>query len=194
VVWEGINVTREERESRNGHRSAVVWFTGLSGSGKTTIARAVERRLFGEGRQTMLLDGDHLRHGLTSDLAFSPEDRAENIRRVGEVAKLFYEQGSVTLCTFISPYRKDRDAVRAMLPPGAFLEIFVDCDIEVCRQRDPKGHYAKAASGELTGFTGVSSPYEPPEHAEMVLRSDTQSLDECVETVLQLLQRGQILP
>ena len=194
VVWEGVNVTREERESRNGHRAAVIWFTGLSGSGKTTIARAVERRLFGEGRQTMLLDGDHLRHGLTSDLGFTPEDRAENVRRVGEVAKLFYEQGSVTLCTFISPYRKDRDAVRQMLPDGSFFEIFVDADIEVCRRRDPKGHYARAEAGELPGFTGVSSPYEPPEHPELVLRSETQSLDDCVETVLRLLQTGHILP
>ena len=194
VVWQDLNITREERESLNGHRAAVVWFTGLSGSGKSSIARAVERQLFGDGRRTMLLDGDHLRHGLTSDLGFSTEDRAENLRRAGEVAKLFYEQGSVTLCTFISPYRKDRDAVRAMFPPGSFFEIFVDCPVDICRQRDAKGHYAKADAGEIPGFTGVSSPYEAPEQPEVVLRTEEQSLEACVEAVLRLLQNRQILP
>ncbi|HET6569318.1 MAG TPA: sulfate adenylyltransferase subunit CysN [Rhodothermales bacterium] len=194
VVWEGLNLAREEREQRNGHGAAVLWFTGLSGSGKSTIARAFERRLFERNCQTMLLDGDHLRHGLCSDLGFSPADRAENIRRVGEVARLFYEQGSVTLCTFISPYRSDRDFVRSLVPEPGFFEIYVDCDLEVCRERDPKGLYRKVEDGQIDNFTGISAPYEAPTDPEITLHSDQQTVAESVETLIRHLEDRGILP
>ncbi|MFL5384516.1 MAG: sulfate adenylyltransferase subunit CysN [Longimicrobiaceae bacterium] len=194
VVWEGWNVTREEREARNRHGAAVLWLTGLSGAGKTTIARRVERRLFEAGVQTMLLDGDTLRHGLNGDLGFSPADRAENIRRVGEVARLFFAQGAVVLCTFVSPYRDDRARVRSLLPEGRFLEIFVDAPPEELRRRDPKGLYARAERGELANLTGVSAPYEPPEAPEMVLRTDRSSVDEAVDQVLARLRAEGLLP
>ena len=187
VVWEGWNIPREAREERNGHRAAVVWLTGLSGAGKSTIAREVERRLFSAGAQTMTLDGDLLRHGLNGDLGFSPGERAENVRRVGEVARLFFEQGSIVLCTFVSPYRADRDRVRASMPEGGFLEVHVDCDMDELRQRDPKGLYARAANGEVEGLTGVAAPYETPEHPELVVRTDRESIDAAVDSVLDLL-------
>ncbi len=190
VVWEGLNIPREEREERNGHKSAVIWFTGLSGSGKSTVARALERRLFDEGIHTMMIDGDHVRHGLNGDLGFSPADRAENIRRVSEVARLFFEQGSITLCSFVSPYREDREYARRLLPEGRFFEVFVDCDIEVCKQRDPKGLYERAERGEIASFTGVSAPYESPEDPELVLHTDQDDLDACVERVLESLKRA----
>ncbi len=170
VVWEEWNVPREEREARNGHRAAVLWFTGLSGAGKSTIARALERQLFEQGCQTMLLDGDQVRHGLCGDLGFSAEDRRENIRRVGEVARLFFEQGAIVLCTFVSPFREDRERVRALFPEGRFFEVHVDADLETLRQRDPKGLYAKAERGEIRHHRhqrAVRSPAKPrddPEH------------------------------
>ncbi|HEX6373485.1 MAG TPA: sulfate adenylyltransferase subunit CysN [Longimicrobium sp.] len=194
VVWEGWNVSREEREARNGHGAAVLWFTGLSGAGKTTIAREVERRLFERGVQTMLLDGDTLRHGLNGDLGFSPADRAENIRRVGEVARLFFAQGAVVLCTFVSPYREDRARVRALLPPGRFLEIFVDAPLDELRRRDPKGLYARADRGDVTSLTGVSAPYEAPEDPEMVLRTDQASVEDAVEQIVARLRAEGLLP
>ncbi len=160
--WSGWNIPRDERERRNGHRAAVIWLTGLPGSGKTTIARAIERRLFDSGCQTMLLDGDQLRHGLCGDLGFSPAERAENIRRAGEAARLFFEQGSLVLCAFVSPYRSDRNQVRALLPEGAFVEVFVSAPLETCMQRDPKGLYARARRGEVPQLTGVGAPYEVP--------------------------------
>ena len=193
VVWEDFNIGRAEREQRQGHQAAVVWFTGLSGSGKSTIARELERRLFERGSQTMLLDGDQLRHGLCRDLAFSAADRKENIRRVGEVARLFFEQGSVTLCTFVSPYRADREAVRALVPEGRFFEVFVDCDVETCRERDPKGLYRKAADGAIGNLTGVSAPYESPEAPELVLRTTEQTVEESVNALLLLLEARGIL-
>ncbi|HEV2147587.1 MAG TPA: sulfate adenylyltransferase subunit CysN [Longimicrobiaceae bacterium] len=188
VVWEDAGVPREEREARNGHRAAVLWFTGLSGSGKSTIARELERRLFGDGRQTMLLDGDQLRHGLCGDLGFGTADRRENIRRAGEVARLFFEQGSIVLCTFVSPFREDREAVRAQFPEGRFYEVHVDCELDTCRSRDPKGLYEKVARGEILDFTGISSPYEAPVRPEMVARTEAQSVDEVVETILARLR------
>ncbi|HET7462482.1 MAG TPA: sulfate adenylyltransferase subunit CysN [Longimicrobium sp.] len=194
VVWEGWNVPREEREARNGHGAAVLWFTGLSGAGKTTIAGRVERRLFEAGVQTMLLDGDTLRHGLNGDLGFSPADRAENIRRVGEVARLFFAQGAIVLCTFVSPYREDRARVRALLPEGRFVEIFVHAPLDELRRRDPKGLYARADRGEVANLTGVSAPYEPPEAPEMVLRTDRLSVDEAVDQVLARLRAEGLLP
>jgi len=194
VVWEGWNVSREEREARNGHGAAVLWLTGLSGAGKTTIARRVERRLFEAGVHTMLLDGDTLRHGLNGDLGFSPADRAENIRRVGEVARLFFAQGAIVLCTFVSPYREDRARVRALLPEGRFVEIFVDAPLDELRRRDPKGLYARADRGEVENLTGVSAPYEAPEAPEMVLRTDQLSVDEAVERILARLRAEGLLP
>ena len=194
VVWEGWNVSREEREARNGHGAAVLWFTGLSGAGKTTIAREVERRLFDDGVQTMLLDGDTLRHGLNGDLGFSPADRAENIRRVGEVARLFFAQGAVVLCTFVSPYREDRARVRALIPEGRFIEIFVDAPLDELKRRDPKGLYARAERGEVANLTGVSAPYEAPASAEMVLRTAEQSVDQAVQRIIDRLRSEGLLP
>jgi bifunctional enzyme CysN/CysC len=191
VVWEDLNVPREERESRNGHQAAVMWLTGLSGSGKSTIAKELERRLYDRGCQTMMLDGDNVRHGLSGDLGFSARDRKENIRRVGEVARLFFEQGNITLCTFVSPYQEDRDRVRQLLPDDRFFEVHVDCDIEVCKERDPKGLYAKAESGEIANFTGISAPYEEPASPEVVVHSDTDDVEACVDQLVQaLLDRG----
>ncbi|NBC86956.1 MAG: sulfate adenylyltransferase subunit CysN [Bacteroidetes bacterium] len=191
VVWEDLNVPREERESRNGHQAAVMWLTGLSGSGKSTIAKELERRLYDRGCQTMMLDGDNVRHGLSGDLGFSARDRKKNIRRVGEVARLFFEQGNITLCTFVSPYQEDRDRVRQLLPDDRFFEVHVDCDIEVCKERDPKGLYAKAESGEIANFTGISAPYEEPASPEVVVHSDTDDVEACVDQLVEaLLDRG----
>ena len=188
VVWEGLNIPREAREEQNGHRSAVLWFTGLSGSGKSTVAREVEQRLFDRGCHTMMLDGDNVRHGLSGDLGFSAADREENIRRVGEVSRLFFEQGNLTLCTFISPYQEDRDRVRSLLPDGRFHEVYVNCDIETCKERDPKGLYEKAESGEIKNFTGISAPYEPPADPELVIDTDALSVEACVEAVIEHLE------
>ncbi len=193
VVWEGLNIPREEREQRNEHKAAVVWLTGLSGSGKSTIARELERRLFDRGLQTMLIDGDHVRHGLSGDLGFSAGDRAENIRRVGEVARLFFEQGSIAVCTFVSPYRRDRDNVRRLVPDGRFFEVHVDCDVETCVKRDPKGLYKKAIEGEIPNFTGISAPYEAPEEAELVLRTDEKNVEESVDELVALLEEKGII-
>ncbi|MEN8375254.1 MAG: sulfate adenylyltransferase subunit CysN [Gemmatimonadota bacterium] len=194
VRWEPEALAREEREARNGHRAAVVWFTGLSGSGKSTLARAVERRLYDIGCSTMLLDGDRVRHGLSGDLAFSPEDRTENIRRVGEVARLFFEQGSIALCTFLSPYARDRDRARSLVPDGRFFEVYVRCDIEECRRRDSKGLYERAERGEITGLTGVTAPYEEPVSPELLAPSDDLGVDELAERVVAMLRSAGILP
>lgn len=193
VLWEGLNIPREERETANTHQATVVWFTGLSGSGKTTVARALERRLFDAGVKTMLLDGDYVRHGLCGDLGFSASDRAENIRRVGEVARLFFEQGSVVLSTFVSPYREDRDRVRALMPEGRFMEVFVDVDVETARDRDPKGLYEKSDLGELANLTGVSAPYEAPTNPEVTLETASISAEDAVEMVWQALLSAGIL-
>ncbi len=187
VVWQEWNVPRAEREARNGHRAAIVWMTGLSGSGKSSIAREVERRLFEEGRHTMLLDGDQLRHGLNGDLGFADADRTENVRRAGEVARLFFEHGNIVLCTFVSPFRADRERIRAQLPADAFLEVFVDCNVDVLRQRDTKGLYERAARGEVE-LTGVSAPYEAPGTPELVVRTDRADLGSCVDAVLRELR------
>mgnify|MGYP001235195543 CR=1 FL=1 len=168
-------VDRNERDALLGQKGAVIWLTGLSGSGKSTLAYALERRLVDAGRAAFVLDGDNVRHGLNADLGFAPEDRQENIRRVGEVAALMAEAGLLVLVSFISPYRSDRQAVRDKLPPGRFIEVFVGAPVEVCEERDPKGLYVKARTGALAEFTGVSAPYEAPEKAE--LRVDTARLD-----------------
>ena len=191
VVWEEAYISREMREKRNGHKAAVLWFTGLSGSGKSTISKRLERRLFDLGARTMFLDGDNLRHGLNGDLGFSAEARKENIRRVGEVAKLGYDFGNIVLCTFISPYQEDRDFARSLLPQGRFYEVYVKCDLEVVKRRDPKGLYAKALRGEISNFTGIDAPYEEPVTPELVVETDLHSADAIVERILRaLLQAG----
>jgi bifunctional enzyme CysN/CysC len=189
IFWSESEITAERRAVRNQHRGAVVWLTGLSGAGKSTIARALEKELFQLSMHTYVLDGDNLRHGLNANLGFAPEDRAENIRRVAEVAKLMADAGTVVITSFISPYRADRARARAIaLQAGAeFVEIFVDAPLEVCEQRDPKGLYQKARSGKLKGFTGIDAPYEPPDDPEIVVRTDEQEAAQCVDQILNAL-------
>jgi bifunctional enzyme CysN/CysC len=188
VVWESWNIPREVREKRNGHKARVLWFTGISGAGKSTIARELERKLWEEGKQTVLLDGDQVRHGLNGDLGFSQKDRTENIRRVGEVAKLFFEHGNIVLCTFVSPYREDRDTVRSLFPKGSFEEIHVTCKPETAHKRDPKGLYDKAKKGEINNLTGFDGVYEAPE-AEKSLSVDTDQMTimQAVEKIMKVL-------
>jgi adenylylsulfate kinase len=191
ILWHDALVSRADRQSQNGHNSVILWFTGLSGAGKSTLAHAVERRLHELGCRTFVFDGDNVRHGLCADLGFSAEDRSENIRRIGEMAKLFVEAGVIALTAFISPYRSDRDRVRALAAPGDFIEIYCECPLDVCEQRDVKGLYAKARQGVIRDFTGISSPYEQPETPELAVNTATLPLDACVEQVLELLrQRG----
>ena len=184
ITWEGWNIPRTEREERNGHPAMVLWFTGMSGAGKSTIAREVERQLFQEGVQTMLLDGDQVRHGLCGDLGFSPQERTENVRRIGEVAQLFFQQGCVVLCTFVSPYRRDRDAVRALFPGDRFAEVHVYAPLDVLRGRDPKGLYGKLARGEIEALSGVGSPYEPPVSPELAIDTFRERPKEAVAKIL----------
>jgi len=194
VVWEPVAVTRPMREEQNGHGAAVLWFTGLSGSGKSTVAKALEQRLFALGVRTFSLDGDNVRHGLNSDLGFGAAARTENIRRVAEVARLALEHGNIVLCTFISPYAADREAARALAPEGSFWELFVKCDVEICKERDPKGLYERAERGEIPNFTGVSAPYEEPLQPEMVLETDRHSADELAQQIMEALAQAGILP
>src|SRR5581483_9129527 len=194
IVWHQGAVTRGDREQLNGHKGCTVWLTGLSGSGKSTIAVALEKELWASGVRAYILDGDNVRHGLNKNLGFSPADRTENIRRIGEVAKLFTEAGMVALTAFISPYRADRDQVRAIMQPGDFIEVLIDCPLEVCEQRDVKGLYQKARAGQIPEFTGISAPYEPPERPELTIRSDRQSVEESVQQVLAYLERRGIVP
>lgn len=180
-------ITAAQREQRNGHRGLVIWLTGLSGAGKTTVATELERQLFAAGKHTYLLDGDILRHGLCSDLNFSAESRRENIRRAGEVAALFADAGVIVIAAFISPFRADRERVRQCLPAGRFIEVFVNAPLEVCEQRDVKGLYAKARAGQLKEFTGVSAPYEAPENPEINLHTDTTTPEEAVAQIIRYL-------
>jgi bifunctional enzyme CysN/CysC len=189
TTWSGWNIPRGMREMRFGHRSSVLWLTGYSGSGKSTIARGLEKKLFETGCQTMLLDGDNIRHGLCGDLGFSDRDRSENIRRVGEVARLFFEAGHIVICTFISPFEKDRVFVRSLFPAGSFFEVYVKCDLDICRMRDPNGLYQKAITGEIKDFTGVSSPYEAPRNPEITLETDLQSVENSVDLIIDRLKR-----
>ncbi len=189
IVWHPGAVTREDRERIQGHRGATIWLTGLSGSGKSTIAVELEKRLWGEGIHAFILDGDNVRHGLNKDLGFSPKDRNENIRRIGEVAKLFTEAGLVAITAFISPYRADRDQVRAIMQPGDFLEVHVECALDVCEQRDPKGLYKKARAGQIPEFTGISAPYETPLTPELVIHSDKLTVEQSVAQLSALLER-----
>jgi adenylylsulfate kinase len=193
IVWHPGAVTREDRERIRGHRGATIWLTGLSGSGKSTIAVELEKRLWDRGIHAFILDGDNVRHGLNKDLGFSPADRTENIRRIGEVAKLFTEAGMIVVTAFISPYRADREQVRTIMRDGDFVEVYVECALDVCEQRDPKGLYKKARAGQIPEFTGISAPYEAPLEAELVIRSDQLSIDDSVGHLLAMLeQRGTI--
>jgi len=188
VTWHSFSLTRAQREERNGHRGKVVWLTGLPGAGKSTIAHAVEAKLHRSGLQTVVLDGDNIRHGLCSDLGFSIADRNENMRRVGEVAKLFLEQGMLVFVALVSPVRSAREQIRALLPAGDFIEIYCSCPLEVCRQRDPKGLYAKAERGLIPEFTGISSPYDAPLDPALTLHTGHESIDESVERLTQFLR------
>ncbi|MEO7343515.1 MAG: adenylyl-sulfate kinase, partial [Methylotenera sp.] len=184
TVWHHATVTRGRREAKNGHRGAILWFTGLSGSGKSTLAHAVEEALYQRGCRTFVLDGDNIRHGLCSDLGFSTKDRIENIRRIGEVTKLFMEAGVIVLTAFISPYRADRKRVRDMFDGSDFIEIYCNAPIEICETRDIKGLYKKARSGQLAEFTGISAPYEAPKSPDLTINTGSASLDVCVEQVI----------
>ncbi|NBC65810.1 MAG: sulfate adenylyltransferase subunit CysN [Bacteroidetes bacterium] len=187
VTWEPWNISREEREKRNGHEAAVLWLTGISGAGKSTIAKQLEKKLWEEGKQTILLDGDQIRHGLCGDLGFSPADRKENIRRVGEVARLFHEHGNIVICTFVSPYTSDRKRVRTLFPEGNFAEIHISCDPETAQERDPKGLYKKAKEGEIKGLTGFDADYEASEDSELTIHTDEATVDEAVDQIRKLL-------
>ncbi len=187
-------VSKEQRAKLNGHRPALIWLTGLSGSGKSTIAQHLDARLFAAGVHSYVLDGDNIRHGLNADLGFSAADRKENIRRIGEVAKLFVDAGLIVSAAFISPFREDRDAVRKIMKPGEFFEIQVKCSLEECQARDPKGLYQKALAGEISEFTGISSPYEPPLQPELVLDTNTLSVEQAVKKILKLLTAREIIP
>lgn len=195
VVWHNATVTRARREAQNSHRGAIIWFTGLSGSGKSTLAHAVEEMLHQRGCRTFVLDGDNVRHGLCGDLGFSSKDRQENIRRIGEVAKLFMEAGVIVLTAFISPYRADRERVRGMVAQGDFIEIYCDTPLEICESRDVKGIYKKARAGQIPEFTGISSPYEAPVTPELTVHTGTAELDDCVQQVIgEMKLRGIITP
>ena len=193
AVWHAATVTRARRERQNGHRAFILWFTGLSGSGKSTLAHAVEEELHRRGGRTFVLDGDNVRHGLCGDLGFSQADRAENIRRIGQLAKLFVDGGMIALTAFISPYHADRRKVRAIAGED-FIEIFCDCPLQICEARDVKGHYARARAGEIGDFTGISAPYEKPLHADLVVKTGEHSIAECVDQIIALLTARKLIP
>ncbi|CAN7386509.1 adenylyl-sulfate kinase [Rossellomorea sp. LjRoot5] len=193
IVWHDTSVTKRERRKQNGHQSFILWFTGLSAAGKSTLANAVATSLFQQGKQVYVLDGDNIRHGLNNDLGFNEDDRKENIRRIGEVSKLFIDSGQIVLTAFISPYREDRDLVRKLVRPEEFLEVFVQCSLEECEKRDPKGLYKKARNQEITQFTGISAPYEQPENPEIILNTEKQSIEGCVESLLLILKQKQLI-
>ncbi|MFB4167193.1 adenylyl-sulfate kinase [Virgibacillus sp. JSM 102003] len=188
IVWHDSKVTKSARRELNNHKSAVIWFTGLSGSGKSTVSVELERELYSQGVRTYRLDGDNVRHGLNKNLGFSPEDRKENIRRIGEVSKLMVDAGLFTLSAFISPYREDRDEVRELVEDGEFIEVFVDASVETCEARDPKGLYKKARAGEIKGFTGIDAPYEEPKNPEVTIDTDKLTLEESVQEIVDYLK------
>lgn len=193
VVWHHATVTRKRREQMNGHKAVILWFTGLSGSGKSTLAHAIEEKLHQLGVRTYVFDGDNVRHGLCSDLGFSEQDREENIRRIGEMVKLFLEAGVVSLTAFISPFRRDRERVRSLVPHGDFLEVYCRCPLSVCEERDVKGLYKRARAGEVKNFTGISSPYEEPEKAELIVDTSELSLESSVDKIIGLLQQRGVI-
>ncbi|MCA9093923.1 MAG: adenylyl-sulfate kinase [Planctomycetaceae bacterium] len=193
VTWHAHSVNKEDRYKLSGHKGAILWFTGLSASGKSTVANTVDHILHKMGKRSYVLDGDNIRMGLNKNLGFSAEDRAENIRRIGEVAKLFAHSGTLAITAFISPYRADRDAVRALMGPGEFIEVLVDASLETCEARDPKGLYKKARAGEIKGFTGISDPYEAPNAPELTLDANTKGIDELAQEVVAYLEKSGLL-
>ncbi|AXV41371.1 adenylyl-sulfate kinase [Staphylococcus warneri] len=188
ITWHESEVTKAQRQTRNGHQSVLIWFTGLSGSGKSTVSVALEKALFEDGKQMYRLDGDNVRHGLNKNLGFSPEDRQENIRRIGEVGKLMVDSGAITVTAFISPYKQDRDNVRQLFEEQEFIEVYTQCSIETCEQRDPKGLYKKVRTGEIPEFTGISAPYEPPENPEIIIDTEDNSVEASVNQILNYLK------
>lgn len=192
ITWHQGDIKREDRERANGHQGAVIWFTGLSASGKSTLAHALENALFEKGCKTYVLDGDNIRHGLNKDLGFSPQDREENIRRIGEVAKLFADAGIIVMTAFISPYRSDREKARKLNPKN-FIEVYVKCNIDICEQRDPKGLYKKAKAGEIPEFTGISAPYEEPENPEIIIDTGQCTVEQAVNFLLTYLNQQGII-
>jgi adenylylsulfate kinase len=193
VVWHEQSLTKENRRKQNGHNSFVIWFTGLSGSGKSTLANALASRLFHDNVRNYVLDGDNVRHGLNKDLGFSESDRTENIRRIGEVSRLFVDSGQVVLTAFISPFQADRKLVRDLLGEKEFIEVYVKCSIDTCEERDPKGLYVKARQGLIKDFTGINSPYEEPVNPEIVVESDRTTIEESVEQVIQYLKQHDLI-
>ncbi|QDP99905.1 adenylyl-sulfate kinase [Lysinibacillus fusiformis] len=189
IVWHESSITKQERRTQNKHHSFILWFTGLSASGKSSVANAFARTLFERGNQAFVLDGDNVRHGLNNDLGFGEADRKENIRRIGEVSKLFIESGQIVLTAFISPYRADRQIVRDLVVEGEFIEVFVKCSVGTCEKRDPKGLYKKARNAEIPNFTGISAPYEEPQHPEVILDTEQHSIEECVEQLTAILTK-----
>jgi len=194
ITWHHSSISREDREKLLNQKGVVIWFTGLSASGKSTIAHVVEEKLYDQGILTYVLDGDNIRHGLNKNLGFSPEDREENIRRIGEVGKLFADAGIIAMTAFISPYRADRDQARSLHAPGKFIEIFVDAPLSVLEDRDPKGLYKKARAGEIPEFTGISAPYEAPENPEIHLDTSKMNVEQCADAVIQYLEEQSIIP
>ena len=193
ITWHHSTVTKLDRHLANGHKSCVLWFTGLSGSGKSTLANAVDQALFQQNYRSYVLDGDNVRHGLNKDLSFRTEDRKENIRRIGEVAKLFVDSGQIVSSAFISPFREDRELVRNMFNPEEFIEIYLKCPIQVCEDRDPKGLYKKARTGEIPDFTGITSPYEIPNQPEIIIETNKMKIDQSVTNILSYLREKKIL-
>lgn len=193
IIWHFQHITKEKRLTLLNQKPCILWFTGLSGSGKSTIANAVETELFKRGRKTYLLDGDNVRHGLNKDLGFSEIDRIENIRRIGEISKLFVDAGIITLTAFISPFKSDRQIAKSLVKYDEFIEVFVDTPLDVCESRDPKGLYKKARDGAIKNFTGISSPYEAPEEPQIHIKTDKQSIQECADIVINhLIKYGYI--
>ena len=193
TIYHNATVTRERRNQLNGHKSAVIWFTGLSGSGKSTLAHLVEEELYNLDCRTFVLDGDNVRHGLSSNLTFSDDDRKENIRRIGEAAKLMMEAGIIAMTAFISPFKKDRNLVRQLLPQGDFIEIFCKASLEVCESRDVKGLYKRARAGEIKNYTGIDSPYELPDNPELIINTESESLEESIAKVINFLKSKEII-
>lgn len=193
VIWHEVQVTREDRNRLNRHKSGLIWFTGLSASGKSTIAHGVEKELHDRGIRTYVLDGDNIRHGLNANLGFSPEDRQENLRRVAEVSRLFSDAGMLVLAAFISPYREDREYIRKHFAGDNFIEIYVKCCLEECERRDPKGQYKKARAGVIKNYTGISAPYEEPEHPDLVIEAGSDSIERSISLVLDLIKKKELI-
>ena len=193
IVWHEASIKKEDRRKKNGHESFILWFTGLSASGKSSIANAVAAKLFEQNKQVYVLDGDNVRHGLNNDLGFDEQSRKENIRRIGEVAKLFVDGGQIVLTAFISPYREDRALVRSLVEYNEFIEVYVDCSLEECERRDPKGLYKKARNQEIPHFTGISAPYEAPETPEFTVNSEKDSIEDCASQIINHLKTQRLI-